>query len=189
MSVLLLQMAEAPPASEGITLESRALTGDRDAWQALIAKYERNVLLSLLARGVRIDRARELMQETWLRLIEQQRQGKLDRLELPGLAIVQARFLELSQQRQLRAAVDELTERVEQITPEHELFSKEQLARAQAVLEHCPPSAQRVFTLVYEQPQLPHQQVAERVGLSLQRVRQILCETRKRLREALEETP
>jgi RNA polymerase sigma-70 factor (ECF subfamily) len=33
---------------------------------------------------------------------------------------------------------------------------------------------------------LSHAEVAKKVGLSLQRVRQILCEVRKELREALE---
>lgn len=186
MSVLLLHLGATAPADEALTLEERALSGDRDAWHELIARHERKVLLSLLARGIRVDRARELVQDTWLRLIEQQRLGKLERLELPGLAIVQARFLALEQDRRRPTDLEEIEE-IDPITPEHELFSREQLTRAQAVLERCSPSAQKVFRLVYEQPQLRHQEVAERVGLSLQRVRQILCETRKVLREALEE--
>jgi DNA-directed RNA polymerase specialized sigma24 family protein len=39
---------------------------------------------------------------------------------------------------------------------------------------------------VYEDPGVPHAEVAVKVGLSVQRVRQILCEVRKTLREALE---
>ena len=168
------------------TLEERALAGDRDAWQELIARHERKVLFSLIARGVRVDRARELAQETWARLIEQQRLGRFERLELPGLAIAQARFLALKLERHSGSEAEEVEVR-DEVTPEEAFFSREQLRRAQAVLERCSASAQQVFRLVYEQPQLRHQEIAERVGLSLQRVRQILCETRKVLRAALEE--
>src|SRR5690349_723430 len=62
-------------------------------WEALIARHGHTVLLALLARGVRLDRARELLQETWARLFERAQQGRFDSLELPGLAITQAMFL------------------------------------------------------------------------------------------------
>jgi DNA-directed RNA polymerase specialized sigma24 family protein len=74
-------------------LSSRAASGDREAWQALVAIHDRRVIVSLLARGVPLDRARDLAQETWARLWEQNREGKLSRLELPGLAVRQAAFL------------------------------------------------------------------------------------------------
>jgi RNA polymerase sigma-70 factor (ECF subfamily) len=41
--------------------------------------------------------------------------------------------------------------------------------------------------LIYENPDLPHAEAAAQVGLSVQRVRQILCEVRKRLRAVLSE--
>jgi RNA polymerase sigma-70 factor (ECF subfamily) len=63
-------------------------------------------------------------------------------------------------------------------------MSKQQLDRLRARLRTCAPSAQQVFRLVYEEL-LGHEQVATRVGLSLQRVRQILCELRKELRGAI----
>src|SRR5690349_9619541 len=48
-------------------LTRRALEGERAAWNALISRYHRRVVVSLLARGVRVDRAQELAQETWMR--------------------------------------------------------------------------------------------------------------------------
>ena len=70
-----------------------ALAGDRRCWQALIARHERKLIVSLLARGLPLDRAREVAQETWTRLMESQRAGRLTHLTLPGLAIVQAGYL------------------------------------------------------------------------------------------------
>jgi RNA polymerase sigma-70 factor (ECF subfamily) len=46
-----------------------ARTGDAAAWELLIARHGRRVLLALLARGVRVDRAEEIVQETWARLV------------------------------------------------------------------------------------------------------------------------
>src|SRR5688572_200782 len=94
--------ASAPPAEAELT--AQAVRGDRAAWEALITRHDRKVIVSLLARGLPIDRAREVAQETWTRLIENQRAGRLREVILPGLAIVQAGFLASSDwRRQLRA--------------------------------------------------------------------------------------
>ena len=61
---------------------------------------------------------------------------------------------------------------------------------AQLVVELSAPTARKVFRLVYATPGGTVSQAAKEVGLSLQRVRQILCETRRHIRRALaEETP
>src|SRR5688572_14936753 len=78
------------PESE---LCQRALDSSVDAWNALIQRHNRRVVVALLARCLRIDQAKDIAQETWLRLIEQQRAGKLPTLTLPGLALAQATFI------------------------------------------------------------------------------------------------
>src|SRR5580692_6059102 len=83
----------APPAADEATLCAAALAGSAEAWSALVARHNHRVVVTLLARGVRVDRAKDIAQEAWIRLVEQQRLGKLERLQLPGLAIVQASFL------------------------------------------------------------------------------------------------
>jgi RNA polymerase sigma-70 factor (ECF subfamily) len=187
---------EGGPTDEA-SLVREALCGDRQAWSALIQRHQHRVLLSLLARGVRVDRARELVQETWARLIQQQQRGALRELRLPGLAISQAAWLALDEVRRTRRedaaagaqAPEGPGEPVDPATSaEVRLLGAEQLARAREALEDVSPGARRVFLLVYEHPELPHAEVAARVGLSVQRVRQILCEVRKHLRAVLEET-
>lgn len=79
------------PASEEALVRG-ALAGDNDCWSALIARHNHKVVVALLAHGVPMDQAKELEQETWLRLLQQQRAARLLELKLPGLAIVQARF-------------------------------------------------------------------------------------------------
>jgi len=201
MTLRLSKEAEEPveeAAREGgeDTLARRALAGDRAAWDALVARHHRRVVVSLLARGVRVDRAHELAQETWARLIQQQQRGLLTELRLPSLALTQAAFLAADDARRNRresiaGAVEELPERQHPVDPsvsaERRLLSEEQLSRAHAALAQVSPSARNVFLLACDGQELPHAEVAARVGLSVQRVRQILCEVRKKLRSALEE--
>jgi RNA polymerase sigma factor (sigma-70 family) len=185
----------APPVDEA-TLCAGALAGDADAWSALVQRHNHRVVVSLLARGVRVDRAKDIAQEAWMRLIEQQRQGKLDRLQLPGLAVVQASFLSMEAARReanirRHDPIDEPTVAAALADPhddaEARLLTAERVTRAVDVLSDCSASARSVFRLAYGGDGLSHSEVARRAGLSLQRVRQILCEIRAKLRMALEE--
>ncbi len=178
----------AQPPSVEPTDEARAL------WAALISRHEQAVLLSLLARGVRLDRAKEICQETWARLFQRYLEGRFATLELPGLAVTQAAFLaaeDLRRARQGSGAVDdgELLGTVADpaASAEDRLMRRQLLQRASRALETCSPRARTVFTLAYEHPERPQIELAKQVGLSLQRVRQILCEVRAKLRTALEE--
>jgi RNA polymerase sigma-70 factor (ECF subfamily) len=164
---------------------------DADPWDELIAQHNHRVVVSLLARGISIDRAKDLAQESWFRLIMQRRAGRLARLALPGLAIKQAALLALEEARRKRIrAVDERhleTWVSAQPSVEARVLTQQQLVRAFALLSRMPPTAQEVFRMVYDQPERSHAEVATAIGLSVQRVRQILCEVRKRLRAAIEE--
>src|SRR5262245_40887108 len=65
-----------------------------------IARHDRRVVGALLARGVRAERAKELAQEAWTRLIQKHKEGALTEVKLPGLAIKQALFLAKTDARQ-----------------------------------------------------------------------------------------
>ncbi len=175
---------------EGAT-EAAARTGDRGAWTELIARHNRRVVLSLLAQGVLPAQAKEMAQEAWLRLITQADAKKLARLELPGLAIRQALFLARSEARKPGQAPDSLDDVPETAidSGEEQFFDRERLQKAHERLQDLSPSARAVFERLYGDPQLSHAEVAARVGLSVQRVRQIVCEVRKVLRAELEAGP
>ena len=190
-----------PATTAGGEVERRALAGDRDAWSVLIARHDRKVVVALLARGVAIEQAKDLAQETWLRLIESQRAGRLSSLSLPGLAIVQAGYLLRNAQRKegvrgTTALVDRSADadRDGAASPDPEplaeerVLQRDRVQRVAAALALCPPSARRVFEFVYDHPELSYPEVAARFGLSTQRVKQTVCEVRKRLRAALGET-
>ncbi len=180
----------APIATEADDT-ARALRGDIVAWNALIGRHNRRVVVALLARGVAVDRAKDVAQDAWLRLIEQQRAGNLRELKLPALAVTQAIFLSIDAARRdgrERAAQGDEAEDIIDPCPAADLrmMSEERFATAERVLAKCGTSARRVFELAYSGEGLSHADVAERVGLSTQRVRQIVCEVRKLLRAAID---
>lgn len=73
-------------------------------------------------------------------------------------------------------------------SPDANLESKERLQHTLEALEQCSPNARRLFKLIYTPPFYSHKECAQELGLSLQRTRQILCETRSTLRKVLETT-
>jgi RNA polymerase sigma factor (sigma-70 family) len=160
-----------------------------DPWDTAIRQHDRRVYLSVLALGLTPDRAREIAQAAWTRLIEQHARGELAELELPGLAIRQARFLALNELRRARreqrtiAAVPDLAPvtDVEQV-----VGSREELACVLAAVATCSPTARQVFRLVYGTAGGNAADAAKELGLSLQRVRQILCETRAHIRDRVD---
>ncbi len=162
-----------------------------DLWDDAIRRHDRQVYLSVLALGLPPDRAREVAQATWTRLIEQHAKGALEQLELPGIAIRQARFLALNEHQRNRAELRVLATVPEptQADPDRAIENREQLARVLAALETCSPTARKIFRLVYAVPGGSAQSAAKAVGLSLQRVRQILCETRAQIRKTMEVAP
>lgn len=161
------------------------------AWDQLIDKYGRRVVVSLLARGLPLDRAKELADDAWVRIIQQHRGGRLTQLRVPGLVIVQALWMMRDDRRRTmrREALGALG--AHDATPfaepdvEERLLAREQLRLVMKVVEGAAPTARRVFELTYGEPPHSAAEVAEELGISVQRVRQVACELRKRIRAAL----
>jgi RNA polymerase sigma factor (sigma-70 family) len=111
----------------------------------------------------------------------------LTEVELPGLAIRQARFLALNElkrggiEKRVLAAVPDAPSApgVADVAA-----SREEIAKVLDALRGCSAQAQKVFRGIYAQGKSASE-VATEIGLSLQRVRQILCETRAALKEVV----
>lgn len=161
-------------------------------WDGAIRLHEKRVYLSVLALGLSPDRAREITQATWTRLIEQHARGALTEIELPGLAIRQARFLafnELKKHRTEQRTLAAVPDPPSSLDSERIVGDRQELDLVLTALGTCSPQARKIFRLVYATPDGNAASAAKEVGLSLQRVRQILCETRAHIRKALEVTP
>lgn len=159
-------------------------------WDEAIRRHDRKVFLSVLALGLAPERAREVTQSAWTRLLEQEESGALTDIELPGLAIRQARFLALNElqraktEKRVLAAVPDPPD---EPPPDRIVEHRAEVDRVLAALATCSPTAKKVFRLVYATPGGTPASAAREVGLSLQRVRQILCETRAHIRSSLQE--
>ena len=175
-------------------LAAHALEGSSPAWDEIVRRHSHRVLLALLARGVPWDAAHDLVQEAWLRLVDQQRAGRLRSLTLPGLAIAQAGWLarEEVRTRKRRETImgDQAGETIEDIDhdtvdPEERAARRERLELIQRELAICPPRSRQIFQAVYAAGGRSHAEVARELGVSVQRVRQAVYEVRARMRAAL----
>ncbi len=196
-------MSRAPAdcnACSAAELSDFALAGHAPAWDEIVRRHTHRVVLSLLARGIALEAAEDLAQETWIRLVQQQRAGRLTTLQLPGLALAQAHWLarEAGRTRARREALtgggptldvglDESADPGPAADPERTAMGREQVERLRRELGRCSERAQGVFRAVYSERAAGHAEVARELGLSVQRVRQILCEVRARLRAAVGE--
>jgi DNA-directed RNA polymerase specialized sigma24 family protein len=164
-------------------------------WNQEMRRHGQRVVVSLLARGIGPDRAKDLAQEAWLRIIAQHRAGRLPRLELPGLVVTQAMFLARDDARRVHRrgriegepGIGPHGSGAEAATDggfERRLLARDDLRRALAVVDRAYPNARRVFALMYGPERRSAQEIATELGLSLQRVRQIACELRKQMRTA-----
>jgi len=179
-------------------LARRALEGGDDAWSELARRHGHRVLISLLARGVPLEIAEDVVQETWLRLVEQGRAGRLRTLRMPGIAIAQAHWIsrELLRSRQRRESIagpplslEACGEQLEIADPGVDLerlsMQRQRLEVVQRELQRCSARARQVFYAVYGPSGCSHDETARQTGVSLQRVRQMLHEMRVRLRRVL----
>lgn len=171
--------------------ERAPVADDRGVWDGIIRKHHHRVVVSLLALGLRPVKAHEIAHDTWARLYEKRLAGELDVMSFPGLAITQARFLaldalrELARERRRREGLDAIREH--EIAVDPPALTEDQLHTIRAVLAKRSANEQKVFRMVYASPGLPHARIADKTGLSVQRVRQILCDVRRAIRHRLDE--
>lgn len=165
-------------------------------WPRAIAEHNRRVVVSLLALGLPLDQAEDVAHQAWMRLMDQHRSGRLPEIKLPGLAIRQARFLGLnlsSIDRKAARALRPLDEAAEVASeapdPVASLAARRELERVRRVLATCSASAQAVFRELFADPAPSYAEIARRLDLSVQRVRQIVCEVRGTLRQVVELEP
>lgn len=151
--------------------------------------YQRVLIVRLLATGCTLERAQELAQETWTRLIEQDRRGRLPEVSLPGLAIRQSLFLAKDALRHMNREPPfsgDVDKQAANECQESRVLARDELRHAERLLKTLSSSAQTIFRLAYGPDRPTAAEIAKQVGLSTQRVRQTLCEVRRRLAESRE---
>lgn len=157
-------------------------------WSAHIERHGHVVVVALLAQGLRLHDAKDLAQEAWTRLLEADRDGRLERIELPGLAIRQALYLLAERRRSTRrrelVPLDD-EHRAPMIDAETQLAQRELLQVVAGQLANETPRAKSVVDVLLSSDEL-HAVHARSLGISVQRFRQVLCDVRSRLRAVVE---
>jgi RNA polymerase sigma-70 factor (ECF subfamily) len=176
----------------GTQLQTSEVAEVDATWNQLIRRHDHGVVVALLARGLPLARARELAQDAWGLIYERWAEGRLSQVELPGLIITQALFLASTERRRARPRLElgeeEWNELVDPApTAEKRAADRQLVDKALTALESLSPRARSIFLSAYGRSDAPHAQVAAAFGISVQRVRQTLCEVRAKLRRALEE--
>ena len=161
-------------------------------WDAAVQKYGRRVIVSLIAKGALPERAKELAQDAWFRVIQNHRLGRLTEVRLPGVVIKQATFLWQDDRRRCssrlthESADGTMQPHRDERELEQQAAARHKLRKVRKIIAAAHPNARRVFELMYDGEARPASEIAKAVGLSVQRVRQIACEFRKTLRCELE---
>jgi RNA polymerase sigma factor (sigma-70 family) len=175
--------------------EERASSGAEVLdWDEQTRRHGRRVVVALLARGIPLERAKELAQDAWMRVIQNHRAGKLPELQLPGVVIAQADFLARDDRRRTSRRQVRGMESSVSVDPdanpapadlEARLDARQQLRKIDAVIRGASSNARRVFFMSYGSDARPAAEIAEELGISVQRVRQIACELRQRIRREI----
>jgi DNA-directed RNA polymerase specialized sigma24 family protein len=157
------------------------------SWHNEIKKHHHRLVVFLLSKGVPLSDAKDVANETWTQLMCKHREGELPHLELPGLAFQHALFL-VSKQRRQRALFENDAQHIESATDSHEAQAqaRQSLVKCAHELQKLPLRKQEVMSLVIHHSGRDAQK-AQIVGISLQRFRQIVSQTRALLRTAMQE--
>jgi RNA polymerase sigma factor (sigma-70 family) len=164
----------ANPARDGspvTDLVTRARTGDKRAWDALVDRYA--PLIWSICRKYRLGRAdaEDVAQSVWLRLVDQ-----LDKIRDPAAL---AGWLATTTRREcgrvLRAAhgphastcaFDASNLPDEQAgTPGQDLLAAERHAALREAFTRLPPDGQRLLALLIADPPVPYAQISAKLGI------------------------
>ncbi len=171
-----------------IDLVTRARTGDKQAWDALVDRYA--PLIWSICRRHRLDRAdaEDVAQNVWLHLV-----GQLNRIRDPAAI---PGWLATTTQREccrvLRAAhrppgagqvldaeniPDEQT-----ATAEQELLQAERNATLREAFTRLPPGCQQLLALLIQDPPVPYAEISARLGIPVGTIGPSRCRCLDRLR-------
>jgi RNA polymerase sigma factor (sigma-70 family) len=163
-------MRNTSPVTDLVT---RARTGDKRAWDALVERYAPLVWSICRRYGLSATDAQDAGQNVWLRLVEHL--GNLrDPAALPGWLATTTRH-ECAQV--LRAAhrpqavapgIDAGNIPDEQaVVAEQELLTAERHAALREAFTYLPPHCQHLFTLLTHDPPVPYAQISSTLGIPI----------------------
>jgi RNA polymerase sigma factor (sigma-70 family) len=163
-------MRDGPPVTGLVT---RAIGGDKHAWDALVERYA--PLVWSICRRYRLDRpdAEDVAQTVWLRLVDQ-----LDRLRdpdaLPGWLVTTTRrectqALDAARRTGTLGLVLDAADVPDQqaAVAEQELLAAERRAALREAFTGLPSHCQRLLALLIQDPPVSYGEISVRLGISI----------------------
>jgi RNA polymerase sigma factor (sigma-70 family) len=182
---------QAPALSGDEELVALCVQGDHDAWGRLIDKY-RNLIFSIPVRhGFSRDDAADIFQDVCLKLLWELPRVREPRALAAWLIKVTARECSRWRREQLPCGTMEPDENMPGADPDAPREMLAELQREQTLRDAIGELAARCRSLVemlfFNEPPVPYDEVARRLGLATGSIGFIRMRCLKRLRRALEE--
>lgn len=172
-------------------LVTAAAAGDQGAWDQLIERFTPLAWWVARAHGLRGDEAADVVQTTWLRLLE-----NLDRIRRPRslgawLATTTRReCLRVHRARQREVPTDTYpetrTHQLREASPEVVVLAKSHHELLEQQLAELSPRCQRLLGLLLADPPANYQQVSARLGMPIGSIGPTRARCLNCLRERLE---
>jgi len=160
--------------------------GNRAAESALYEKYSDRIFYLALSERCSRDEAEDVRAETFLRVIQSLRQGKLQKPESLASFIVGIALNVMREHNRQRATTEPLSERENEIagaeSPDSSFLDKE-VARSIAEAAAQLRPRERDFLRLYYYEELSKEEISSRLGIKQERLRLIKSRTLKRFRE------
>ena len=154
-----------------IDLVTRAATGDKQAWDALVERF--SPLIWSICRKHRLTDAdaEDVGQNVWLRLVDQL--GKIrDPAALPGwlVTVTRRECLQVVGATQKSRTAGYMTDAQiiadeQSRTAEQELLAAEYHAALREAFAALPPSGQQLIALLLQDPPVPYAEISIRLGI------------------------
>jgi RNA polymerase sigma factor (sigma-70 family) len=179
--------------SEGevASLVRRAATGDSEAWDALVARYSSLVWAVALQHGIGESNAADVVQSTWLRLLEHIDEIR-DPARIGGWLATTARreslrIVELGRRFVLEgdSGAFDGPDRLLPATDER-LLAEERGRSVSHAVAALPPSWQSVLRLLMSDPPISYQEIGDQLGIPVGSIGPTRGRCMSRMRATLE---
>jgi RNA polymerase sigma factor (sigma-70 family) len=174
-------------ANDVIDTVRRAAAGDQEAWDAIVAQY--NGLVCSVVRGFRLgeQQSADVVQTTWLRLVENL--GSIqDPRRLPGWLAVTARNASIEairHARRLRPLDDDYELASTDELPDAAVLRDERVTLVRAALGRLSERDQRLLTVLAASPPVPYEEISRQFGMPVGSIGPTRMRALRRLRAEL----
>lgn len=174
-------------SSSGTSTDSDVVTQQSEFIQQALAQYESSLIRYAQRLTGNLDRARDVVQDTFLKLCRQTPDSIDGNLACWLFTVCRNGAFDLQRKERRMTTAAELTEQPStmQPSPEASVIARDSASKVFRMLDQLPDNQQEVVRLKF-QNEMTYQEIADVTGLSVTNVGFLLHTALKRLRELLQ---